>query len=181
ITQTKHRNVDYDLPTLFIGNSVDAYKKIQERHSDDMFIQTLARDNLTSNAMKFEVDNSNLKSKLFVELASKDNTQRYNVIKSTMEALEFVKHSDYKSAIKSMSNNFADYSGKEQFNKSVSTLQRLMKKQETFFEKPLMIFYQLVREDIKMSGFRKGAAQDFYNTYSYKELALCINYTEDVS
>ncbi|OXS75077.1 ATP-dependent helicase [Domibacillus enclensis] len=181
IAQTRHRNVDHDIPILFIGNGVDAYKKIQEIYGDDMFIQTLARDNPTSNAMKFEIDNSSLNTKLLVELASKDNPQRYNVIKSSMEALEFAKHSDYKNAIKIMSNNFIGYSEKEQFNKSISILQRLMKKQEAFFDEPLILFYQLVREDIEMSGFRKGATQDFYNKYSYKELAVCINYKEDIS
>jgi DNA helicase II / ATP-dependent DNA helicase PcrA len=182
IVQTKYRNVDHDIPILFVGNSVEAYNKIQEMYGDDIFIQTLARDNPTSNAMKFEIDNSNLNTKLLVELASKDNNaQRYNIIKKSMEALEFAKHSDYKNAIKIMRTNFSHYSEKEQFNKSVSILQKLMKKQEAFFEEPLMVFYQLVREDIEMSGFRKGAIQDFYNTYSYKEIALCISYKEDIS
>ncbi|WP_282022836.1 ATP-dependent helicase [Priestia flexa] len=181
IIQTKYRNVDHDIPTLFIGKSVDAYHKIQEIYGKDIFIQTLARDNPTSNAMKLEIDNSNLNTKLLVELASIDNTQRYNIIKTSMVALEFAKHSDYKNAIKIMSTNFSCYSEKEQFNKSVSILQKLIKKQDVFFEEPLMLFYQFVKDDIDMSGFRKGAIQDFYNTYSYKELALCLSYTEDIS
>lgn len=181
ITQTKFRNVDHDIPTLFVGKSVDAYHKIQEIYGDDIFIQTLARDNPTSNAMKFMIDNSKLNTKLLVELASIDNTQRYNIIKNSMEALEFAKHNNYKKAIKLMSTNFSRDSEKEQFNKAVSILQKLIKEQEIFFEEPLMLFYQLVREDIEMSGFRKGAIQFFYNTYSYKELALCINNTEDIS
>ncbi|MGZ9774046.1 UvrD-helicase domain-containing protein [Bacillus toyonensis] len=181
IDQTKFRNVDHDRPILFVGNSIEAYNEIQEIYGNDMFIQTLARDNPTANAMKFEIDNSKLNTKLLVELASKDNPKRYNIIKSSMEALEFAKHSDYKNAIRKMSTNFSRYSEKEQFNKSVLILQKLIKKQGTLFEEPLMEFYQLVREDIEMPGFRKGATQDFYNTYSYKEVALCISYKEDIS
>lgn len=181
IVQTKYRNEDQDIPTLFVGNSIEAYNKIQEMYNNDIFIQTLARDNPTSNAMKFKMNNSNLNPELLIELASKDNSQRYNIIKNSMEALEFAKHSDYKNALKTMSNNFSGYSEKEQINKSVIILQKLIKKQEAFFEEPLMVFYQLVREDVAMSGFRKGAAQDFYSKYSYKDLALCINYKEDIS
>ncbi|SDY77670.1 ATP-dependent helicase [Bacillus sp. 166amftsu] len=103
IDQTKFRNVDHDRPILFVGNSIEAYNEIQEIYGNDMFIQTLARDNPTANAMKFEVDNSKLNTKLLAELASKDNPKRYSIIKSSMEALEFAKHSDYKNAIKIMS------------------------------------------------------------------------------
>lgn len=180
IAQTKYRNVDYDIPILFVGKSIDAYYKIQEIYGNDIFVQTLARDNPTSNAMKFKIDNSNFNTKLLYELASIDNMQRYNIIKTSMEALEFAKQSNYKKAINIMSTIFSRYSEKEQFNKSISILQKLIKERGMFFEEPLMLFYQLVRENIEMSGFRKGAIQDFYNKYSYKELALCINNTEDI-
>lgn len=182
IEQTKIRNVDCDRPILFVGNSIEAFNKIQDMFGKDIFIQTLSRDNPTANSMKFGVDNGNLNTKLLGELASKDtNIKRYSIIKNSMEALEFAKHSDYKNAIKIMSANFNGYSEKEQFNKSVSMLQKLIQLEETFFEEPLMLFYQLIREGISMSGFRNGAIQDFYNTYSYKEIALCINYKEDIS
>lgn len=181
IEQTKYRKIDCDIPTLFVGGSMDAFKKIKEIYGNDIFIQTLSRDNSTSNAMKFEIDNSNLNTKLLVEFASKDNPQRYNIIKNSIEAIEFVKHSDYKNAIKIMSKNFYEYSEKERFYKSVSIIQKLAKKQEEFIEEPLIAFYQLIREDIEMSGFRKGAAKDFYNLYSYKEIAMCISYKDDVS
>ncbi|EJR17902.1 ATP-dependent helicase [Bacillus paranthracis] len=182
IEQTKIRNVDCDRPILFVGNSIEAFNKIQDMFGKGLFIQTLSRDNPTANSMKLGVDNSNLNTKLLGELASKDtNIQRYSIIKNSMEALEFAKHNDYKNAIKIMSANFNGYSEKEQFNKSVSMLQKLIQLKETFFEEPLMLFYQLIREAISMSGFRNGAIQDFYNTYSYKEIALCINYKEDIS
>ncbi|MGR5916834.1 UvrD-helicase domain-containing protein [Bacillus pacificus] len=181
IDQTTIRNVDHDRPILFVGNSMEAYNEIQEKYGNGMFIQTLARDNPTANAMKFAVDNSKLNTKLLDELALKDNTKRFNIIKNSMEALEFAKHSDYKNAIKIMSANFIRYSEKEQFKKSVLVLQKLIQRQGTLLEEPLMEFYQLIREDIEMPGFRKGASQDFYNTYSYKEVALCITYKEDIS
>ncbi|PEI84379.1 hypothetical protein CN679_26075 [Bacillus pseudomycoides] len=182
IAQTKFRNIDHDKPILFIGNSTEAYNKIQEIYGDDIFIQTLSRDNPTANSMKFAVDNSNLNTKLLVKLDSIDSNKiRYGIIKTSMESLEFAKQGDYKNAIKIMSTNFHGYSEKEQINNSVLILQKLIQNYETFFEKSLMEFYKLVREDIKMSSFRKSPIQDFYNQYSYKEVALCINYKEDIS
>ncbi|MED0983011.1 ATP-dependent helicase [Bacillus paramycoides] len=181
IAQTKYRNVDHDIPTLFVGNSVDAYKKIKEIYGDSTLIQTLARDNPTTNIMKFEIDSSNINNKLLNELNEKDNTKRFNIIKNSMEALEFTTYGDYKNAIKLMRANFNTYGEKEQFNKSISILQKLIARRQDFFEKPLMVFYELIKEDIKMSGFRQGAIQDFYNRYSYKELALCLSYDEDIS
>ena len=36
-----------------------------------------------------------------------------------------------------------------------------MKDQKVFLDEPLILFYELLRENITMSGFRKGAIQDF--------------------
>lgn len=182
IEQTKVRNVDLKRPVLFVGNNVDAFNKTQEIIGDGNFIQTLSRDNPTANSMKFLVDNSGLNTKLLAELALKDtNIKRYSIIKNSMEALELAKQNDYKNAIKIMSTNFSGYSEKEQINKSILILQKLISLKETFFEEPLMLFYKLVGEDIEMSSFRNGAIQDFYNKYSYKDIALCINHKEDIS
>ncbi|WP_454015781.1 UvrD-helicase domain-containing protein [Bacillus sp. Marseille-Q7846] len=182
IEQIKIRNVDFKRPILFVGNNVDAFNKTKEIIGEGNFIQTLSRDNPTANSMKFLVDNSGLNRKLLAELASKDsNVRRYSIIKNSMEALELARQNDYKNAIKIMNANFSGYSEKEQINKSILILQRLISLKDTFFEEPLMLFYKLVGEDIDMSSFRNGAIKDFYNTYSYKDIALCINYKEDIS
>lgn len=182
IKQTKHKNCEGERPILFVGNSIVAYNEILKIYGKDIYIQTLSRDNALANAMKFEVDTNKLNTKLLFELSSIDaNSKRYSIIKNSMEALEFAKQNDYKNAIKIMSLNFSDHSEKEQFKRSVILLQKLLKNQEVFFDEPLMIFYKLLLDDIKISGFRKGATQDFYNTHSYKEVSFCINYKDDIS
>src|SRR5699024_8916419 len=153
ITQYKYRNIDSDTPVLFVGSNLEAYKRIKVMYGDDIFIQTLSRDNPTANIMKFELDNNNINTKLLSELASKDNSKRYNIIKNSMEALEFAEHNDYKNAIEIMSNNFSLYSEKDQFKKSISVLQKLISGRKDFFNGPLMKFYQLVKENIEMPGF----------------------------
>lgn len=181
ISQKKHRNVDLDKPVLFIGDNLKAYNEIKKLNDEDIFIQTLSRDNPTANLMKFGLE-SNMNTKILNDfLLTDSNPKRRNIVISAMEALEFTEHNDYKSAIKIMSVNFRDNSEKEQLKKSISIIQKLISSRDSILEEPLMTFYELVKEEIKMPGFRKGDIQDFYNNHAYKELALGINYGDDVS
>lgn len=181
ISQKEHRNVDLDKPILFIGDNLEAYNEIKKLNGEDIFIQTLSRDNPTANLMKFGLESSMNTKVLNDFLLTDSNAKRRNIVKSSMEALEFTEHNDYKSAIKIMSVNFSNDSEKEQLKKSISIIQKLISSRSSFLEEPLMTFYELLKKDIKMSNLRKGAIQDFYNNHSYKDLALGINYKDDVS
>lgn len=181
ISQKEHRNVDLDKPILFIGDNLEAYNEIKKLNGEDIFIQTLSRDNSTANLMKFGLESSMNTKVLNDFLLTDSNAKRRNIVKSSMEALEFTEHNDYKSAIKIMSVNFSNDSEKEQLKKSISIIQKLISSRSSFLEEPLMTFYELLKKDIKMSNLRKGAIQDFYNNHSYKDLALGINYKDDVS
>lgn len=181
ISQKEHRNVDLDKPVLFIGDSLEAYNEIKKLNGEDTFIQTLSRDNPTANIMKSGSDSSMNTKVLNDFLLTDSNSKRQIIIKSAMEALEFTEHNDYKSAIKIMSVNFSDASEKEQLKKSISIIQKLISSRSSFWEEPLMTFYNLVKKYIEMPGFRKGAIQNFYNDHTYRDLALCINYNDDVS
>lgn len=181
ISQKEHRNVDLDKPILFIGDNLEAYNEIKKLIGEDIFIQTLSRDNPTANLMKFGLEGSMNTKVLNDFLLTDSNAKRRNIVKSSMEALEFTEHNDYKSAIKIMSVNFSSDSEKEQLKKSISIIQKLISLRRSFLEEPLMTFYELLKKDIKMSNLRKGAIQDFYNNHSYQDLALGINYKDDVS
>lgn len=67
-----------------------------------------------------------------IKFSSIDNPKRFNIIKSSIEALEFAKHNDYKNALKIMSNNFSNNSDKEQIEKSILFLQKMIKNQGLF-------------------------------------------------
>lgn len=181
ISQKEHRNVDLDKPILFIGDNLEAYNEIKKLNGEDIFIQTLSRDNPTANLMKFGLESSMNTKVLNDFLLTDSNAKRRNIVKSSMKALEFTEHNDYKSAIKIMSVNFSDDSEKEQLKKSISIIQKLISSRSSFLEEPLMTFYELLKKDINMSNLRKGAIQDFYNNHTYKDLALGINYKDDVS
>ena len=181
ISQKKHRNVNLAKPILFIGENLEAYNEIKKLYGEDIFIQTLSRDNPTANLMKFGLESSANTNILNNFLLTDSNTKRRNIIRSSMEALEFTEHNDYKSAIKIMRVNLSEGSEKEQLKKTIFVIQKLISLRSSFFEESLMIFYELLKNDIKMSNLRKGAIQDFYNNHTYQELALGVNYNDDVS
>lgn len=181
ISQKRHRNIDLDKPILFIGDNIEAYNEIKNLIDDKIFIQTLSRDNFTANLLKYGLQ-KNVNKNVFNEFLLKDsNKNRRDIITNSIEALEFTQHNDYKNAIKIMSVNFNEYSEIERFKKSFSIIQNLISSRSSFLDEPLMTFYNLLKNNIKMSNLRSGSIQDFYNNHTYKELALGINYQDDVS
>ncbi|WKT74942.1 ATP-dependent helicase [Lysinibacillus fusiformis] len=183
IVQYKYKNVDSEVPILFIGDTIDAYKKVRDLCGEDPIIHTLSRDNPTANAMKSLVTLNGVDSKLLAKFKGADsNPDRQNIILNSIESVEFARLGDYKNALDKMKSLFGDYSEKEQVNNSIKLLKELLKKYSSYNEKSMMDFYSVVKPYFtSMAGFRNGAAQDFYNEYLYKHLAICINFKEDTS
>ncbi|MTH54861.1 AAA family ATPase [Bacillus mangrovi] len=182
IMQDKYKNVDEDLPTLFIGDTVDAYKRIKDIYGEDSVIHTLSRDNSTANAMKTLISLDGIDSKLLIKFQECDsNSVRLRIIISSIEAVEFARIGDYKNALEKMRMLFTGLSEKEQVNKSISLLQVLLNTYSTYESEAIMDFYNILKLHNPMAGFKAGVAKDFYNTTSYKHLSICINFKEDIS
>lgn len=182
IVQNKYKNVEEDVPVIFIGDTIDAYKKIKDLYGEDTVIHTLSRDNPTANAMKSMVSLDGIDSKLLTKFKECDsNFDRQKIILNSIESVEFARIGDYKSALEKMKELFSDFSEKEQVNKSIVLLQELLSKYSTYSSQAIMEFYNIIKPHILMSGFRVGAVQHFYNTNSYKHLAICINFKDDTS
>lgn len=183
IVQTKYKNSDNVRPILFIGETINTYKKIEELCGEDSTIHTLSRDNPTANAMKSLVTLNGIDTKLLIKFSKADsNLDRQRIILNSIESVEFAKLGDYKNALEKMKLLFSDYSEKEQINKSIQLLQELLSKYSRYNELPLMEFYNVIKPYfISMSRFRNGGAQDFYNENLYKHLSICINFKEDIS
>lgn len=182
IVQDKYKNVDKDVPILFIGDTIDAYKKIKNLHGEDTVIHTLSRDNSNANAMKSMVSLAGIDSKLLIKFKQSDsNPDRQKIILNSIESVEFARIGDYKNALEKMKGLFADFSEKERVNKSIALLQELLSKYSNYESKAIMEFYDILVQHISLSRFRAGAAKDFYITSSYKHLAICINFKDDTS
>ncbi|MBU8567909.1 ATP-dependent helicase [Virgibacillus pantothenticus] len=182
IVQEKYKNVDEDVPILFIGDTIAAYKKIKALYGEDTLIHTLSRDNSTANAMKSMLSLNGIDSKLLIKFKETDsNTDRQKIIINSIESVESARIGDYKNALEKIKVLFTELSEKDQVNKSIALLQELSSKYSNYESKAIREFYNILKPHISMAGFKAGAAKDFYNNNSYKHLSICINFKEDIS
>lgn len=183
IVQNKYKNIDNDVPILFIGKPIDAFNRIKQLYGEDIIIHTLSRDNLTANAMKSMITLDGMNTNLLKIFKKADtDPKRYKIILNSVESVEFARIGDYKNALEKMKELFSDYSNKEKINNAIILLQELLRNYSNYKDKPIMNFYNILKPYFKsMAGFRKGAAKDFYNRNLYKHIAICINYKDDIS
>lgn len=179
--QNKYRNKTGQKPTLLVGNPIDALNEIKKT-CDEKSIYSLSRKNITSNAMKKELDGINLRDTLFRELRDADsNSQRNRLMSSCINAIELAREKKFKEALKELKIRFGkDDDGKR---KSLAVLSLLLEKYQDYKDKTLMYFYNILKTkiDTSLSGFRAGKAKTFYDGKNYNELALCVTIPEDLS
>ncbi len=100
ITQMKIRDVSIAKPVIFIGDMTLALRAAKTKCCNET-IYTLSRNNITSNAMKAEINGSGLDSKLLEKLKEIDsNAKRSNLIFSCIKAIAYGKENKFKDAIK---------------------------------------------------------------------------------
>lgn len=180
ICQKSCKNIDDRDITIYIGDRNIAYKKACE--VCDKPVISLSRDNITSNAMKKEIEGDSLNRNLLEQLNSSDsNSGRRNFISSYIKAIELAKNSKYKEAIKNIE---WIYRSEEKSKKiALSSLLKMVNVYDYYSDGSLMTFYDVICDtlEVKLSKFRAGAARDFYSNNQYKDIAICINIIEDTS
>lgn len=182
IVQTKFKNIDSELPILFIGDTRDAYQKIVELCCEDSTIHTLSRDNPTANSMKLLVSLNGIDTKLLTKFKEVDsNKDRQQIILNSIESVEFARIGDYKNALEKIKVLFSDCPEQDRVNNAIKLLQELLAKYGSYNEKSLMTFYTVIKSHISMSTFKAGAVKNFYDETTYNQLAICINFKEDTS
>lgn len=181
MVQNNYRNQVGQKPILLIGDNILALNEAQKRCRGGS-VYSLSRDNITSNAMKKGVVGTLLNDKLFDELKTVDsNSNRHRLIIACIRATEMAREKKFKEAIKELQKLF----GKNEVGKKVSLnhLILLVSKHENYYDNTLMNFYNFVKSgvDNSLTGFKTGAAKDFYDNKQYKDLAMCVKIPEDVS
>lgn len=167
--------------TVIIGKRNKAYLRAKEI-CDTNIVVTLSRDNITSNAMKELIEESNL-DKNFISkyIDQESNTERKNYITSFINAIELAKNMKLKEALKKISWIYRNEDSPKK--KSLYSLFSMVKRYDEYNKGTLMDFYTVLCDalKIKLSGFRAGAIKNFYEDNTYKKMAMCINIVEDVS
>lgn len=181
INQVPCENIDDIESTIYVGDRNAAYNKACELCCGETVV-SLSRDNINSNAMKKEIEGNDLNRKLFEKYTEQDsNSERRNYIMSFILAIELALNSKYKEAIKSIEWIFRKDENPKKT--ALSSLTIMLKIYNQYCDETLMKFYELICStlNVSLSGFRKGAAKDFYENTLYESLAICINITEDTS
>ncbi len=181
INQESCKDIDDIEAVIYVGNRSVAYNKACELCCGETMV-SLSRDNINSNAMKKEIEGNDLNRKLLEKYSEQDsNSERRNYIVSFIQAVELAINSKYKEAIKSIEWIFRNEEDPKKT--ALFSLTTMLKIYNQYCDDMLMKFYELTCSTLSanLAGFRKGAAKDFYENTLYKNLAICINITEDIS
>lgn len=181
IHQEASSNIDDIDVIIYIGERNVAYCKAIGICSGEP-VESLSRDNITSNAMKKDIEGSNLNRGLIEQFESADSSsRRKKYIKSLIQSIELSINGKYKEALKKIEQLFGTeaHSRKE----ALSALAKMLNGYNDFCNNTLMKFYETICTvlSVELPSFRKGAAKDFYSNHLYKEIAICINIVDDTS
>lgn len=184
ITQIKKRNISIDKPIIFIGNMTLGLRAAKNKSGTDK-IYTLSRKNITSNAMKAEINGIGLDRKLLEKLKDEDsNYKRKNLIYSCIRSIAYARENKFNDSINELE-KFLNYKtdrikGKR---KALNYITILLKKYNEFNNSSLLEFSQFIKNNIdsNISKVTGGRIKDFYENHTFNQLFLCVSIPEDIS
>lgn len=182
--EQKTDNGNTQLPTIFVGDMIFALEQAKKNCPlEDVY--SLSRKNITSNALKNGINSTNLKINLLDDLKAVDsNLIRSQITIACIKSTELAREKKYKEAIKELekafrhTNDFADRK-----RKSLKILFFLVKNYALIEKMSLIDFSNFLRQNIdnNIAQVSGGNIKPFYEKYSYKQIALCVNIIEDLS
>ena len=164
---------------------ISALKKAKESCNTNI-VYTLSRNNITSNAMKAEIDGIGLDRKLMENLREVDssNKVRGHLIYSCIKAISYARQQKFKDAIKVLEKQFVSRHDRIIGKKiALQFITLFLKEYDTFENLPLLDFATFIRNKLmpELSNFKAGSIKLFYENHTFKQLSLCVAIPEDVS
>lgn len=184
ISQVKVRNISTEKPIIFIGDMTLALRAAKIKCNDES-IYTLSRNNITSNAMKAEINGIGLNSRLLENLKETDsNTKRSNLIYACIKAIAYGREGKFNDAIKELEKLFNYKSDKIRGKrKALKYITLFLDKFEEYENAILLDFAVFIRTNLvsDLPNFKAGAIKTFYDSHTFKQLLLCVSIPEDMS
>ena len=169
---------------IIVGDRVSAYQKAHELCGNILGerIESLSRDNMTSNAMKKDISNAQISTdilKIYEKLDSNSDRRRY--VLEVIHATELAQNGKFKEAIKRLERVFVK--NQQPKKQALQTLSMLLSQYYIYSDKTLLKFYELVEplSDKKLSAVKSGKVKNFYECTDYQSIAICMNIPEDIS
>jgi DNA helicase-2/ATP-dependent DNA helicase PcrA len=182
IVQNPIRAVNGERVIMYVGDINTALDLAREKTDGDLTV--LSRDNITSNALKRQMNSSLPSTDLISSLSNIDDRIRRSTVISSLTAIELAQQKKFKEAIKEMEKNFRGIKDKHERKKTaLGKICFLTSLYLDYKSLPLFNFYELVKEHVKadMVKLTKGAARQFYDTSTYEQLAVCVKLVDDDS
>ncbi len=189
IEQESYGNKSNFQPAIIVGEKVLSLREAQ-RQCVDGDIQSLYRDNITSNAMKRENSETELNDRLLDELSeidkpSKQNKYRSRVMRIFIESLVLAHENKFKDSIKTLGKIFSREVEENQKKRvALSYIKKLLTKYDEITNGTLYQFFLFIKEDLKVEISQLASGKkprEFYEKYKFHELALCVKVAEDTS
>ncbi len=184
ISQVKVRNISTEKPIIFIGDMILALRAAKIKCNDES-IYTLSRNNITSNAMKAEINGIGLNSRLLENLKETDSTtKRSNLIYACIKAIAYGKEGKFNDAIKELEKLFNYRADKIRGKrKALKYITLFLDKFAEYENATLLDFAVFIRTNLvsDLPNFKAGAIKTFYDSHTFKQLLLCVSIPEDMS
>lgn len=184
IKQNAVRQIPGMKPILFVGSRSRAVAETIKLLGHSNF-NILARDNITSNAMKREFDSSIPLVNLIAELTNTDSdSTRKGFVISCIKSIELALQKKFKDAIKEMEKNFYSIQDKSLRKKTAfGHLAFLLSKYDEYKKEKLIVFCNILKTALRpdIAKLTRGAAFNFYSDKIYQQFAVCINIPDDNS
>lgn len=178
------QNGNGEKPILIVGEMGASLRKAQELCHGER-ICSLSRDNVTSNVLKKEAGVDCPSEDLLQRLFNTDsNKERRTVILSCIRALELAIEKRYREAIKELSKSLKIGNDKIANKKeALRHLNSILARYTEIQKMDLIEFHAFVKSNIRnsLANLSKGKPKEFYEQYTYKQLAVCVKITEDNS
>lgn len=181
INQQPCKNIEDINVTILIGDRNKSYSEAVLICNNETVV-SLARDNITSNAMKNELEGNKFDRKLIEKYSEQDsNGDRKNYIISFIQSVELAKNMKYKEAIKKI--EWLYRSMEDPKKHALYSLSNILNQYNRYEKGTLMDFYTVLSNSlhVKLAGFKAGAIKDFYENNSYRDMAICVNIIDDTS
>lgn len=184
LVQVKYKNISISKPTIFVGDMVLALRA-SKRICGSEKVHSLSRNNITSNAMKAEINSSGLDYELLERLKSIDsNSKRRSLVYSSIKAIAYAHENKFKDAVKELEKLFNykkdKFKGKK---KALKYITSFLSNYSNYENGSLGQFASFIRENLEpsLANFAKGTIKDFYEGHLFKQLLLCVSIPEDMS
>lgn len=168
-------------PVLYIGDRLDILHKIKSEQSGEDVI-TLSRKNITANALRKDIEGTDLDDKIFDKLKEFDNVKRYRLVIACVKAVELCRENKIKEALNELKNYFPRSDQGKGY--ALNLLFLLSSRYSEYCDEPLINFYNILRIDSgidKLPKISSGKPKIFYDNTNYRSLALCVTIVEDNS